>query len=225
MGRILFSILFLLSPLVTRAVDDPFVKLKELTRKAKEVEGVYLSEEKKLRYMDEEISRIQDRTVRVKGSIEKKQMQIASFDKKMSVYENDLEKAQARIRQEWVTLYKSASLDMVSIYYGHEKYSGYLNAVMRHHMGLLQEYQKLKQGIGETRRKANELAVLLNEDLSELQGSAKDLERERRKKENLISSLKSESKMYQDQVEDLLKEIQRKEERKKKGKSGRGKSP
>lgn len=215
MGRILFSILLLLSPLLAMAADDPFVKIKELTRKAKEIEGAYISEEKKLKSIDEEISKIQGRAVRVKENIGKKQNQIALFDKKMGAYESDLEKAQAKIRREWVTLYKSASIDMVSIYYGHEKYSGYVNAVMRHHMGMLQEYQSLKQGLGDTRMKANELAVLLKEDLSELQSSAKDLERERRKKESLISSLKNESKMYQDQVEDLLKDIQKKEREKK----------
>ncbi len=217
MGRIgiLLSVILLLSPLVTTAADDPFSKLKELTRKAKETEGAYLSEEKKLKSIDGEISRIQDRTARVKENIHKRQRQVATYDKEIGVYENDLREAQARIRQEWVTLYKSASIDMVSAYYGHEKYSGYLNAVMEHHMGVLKDYQKLRQGLGDTRKKADELAALLQGDLRELQNTARDLENERRKKEILIASLKNESKMYQDRIENLLKEIQEKEKEKK----------
>ncbi len=196
------------------AADDITSRLKDLTKKAREIEGLYQSEEKKLKSIDEAVSKIQARITRMQESVLRKQMQIRDYDRQVVSYESELAKARERIRQQWVVLYKSASLDMVTVYYGHEKYAGYLNAVFKHHAETLHEYQTLKEKILTTREKADAVEGLLKRDLDELKQSAGDLEIERRKKAELISSLKGKKKEYQDEIENILKEIQRREREK-----------
>lgn len=224
MGRIALTLLIILLPYITHAADDFSTRLRELTKKAKEIESTYLTEERKLRSIDKEIPKIQSRMAKVRENIQKKQEQIAALDAQIDDYEADLNALREKMRHQWVLLYKSASLDMVTIYYGHEKYSGYLNAIIRHHVRLLEEYQGLRAGLGYTRKKVNDLTLLLERDLAELQGTVLTLEREHTKKERLVSSLKGKTREYQDEIENLLREIQKREkERKERAKRERAK--
>ena len=200
---------------LTAAADDPAAKLKALTRKAKEVEGTYRAEERKLRTIDDEMSRIQGRIPRVKGDVQQKQEQIRAFDRQVEAYSAELELSREKMVRSWVTLYKSASLDMVTVYSGHEKYAGYLNAVFRHHEEILRRYQALQKRVAATREKASAVSELLRRDLAELQTSAKDLESRRAGKAALVASLKGKSREYQDEIEDLIREIQKREKEKK----------
>lgn len=204
----------ILVPCAARA-DDPAAKLKTLTRKAQEVEGAFRAEERKLRTIDDEMSRIQGRIPRVMGDVRHKQEQIRAFDRQVEACRAELELSREKMVRSWVTLYKSASLDMVTVYYGHEKYAGYLNAVFRHHEGVLRQYQGLQVRVAATREKANTVSELLRKDLAELQTSAKDLESRRAGKAALVASLKGKSREYQDEIEDLIKEIQKREREKK----------
>ena len=199
----------------TAAADDPAAKLKALTRKAQEVEGTYRAEERKLRTIDDEMSRIQGRIPRVKGDVQQKQEQIRAFDRQVEAYSAELELSREKMVRSWVTLYKSASLDMVTVYSGHEKYAGYLNAVFRHHEEILRRYQALQKRVAATREKASAVSELLRRDLAELQTSAKDLESRRAGKAALVASLKGKSQEYQDEIEDLIREIQKREKEKK----------
>ena len=199
----------------TAAADDPAAKLKALTRKAQEVEGTYRAEERKLRTIDDEMSRIQGRIPRVKGDVQQKQEQIRAFDRQVEAYSAELELSREKMVRSWVTLYKSASLDMVTVYSGHEKYAGYLNAVFRHHEEILRRYQALQKRVADTREKASTVSELLRKDLAELQTSAKDLESRRAGKAALVASLKGKSREYQDEIEDLIREIQKREKEKK----------
>lgn len=224
MGRIAFTLLLILFPCIIHAADDFSTRLKELSRKVREIESTYLSEEKKLRSIDEEIPKIQSRMGKVRANIQMKQEQIAALDAQIKAYESDLNALREKMRHQWVLLYKSASLDMVTIYYGHEKYSGYINAIIRHHVQLLQEYQRLRTGLGFTRKKVNDLTLLMEKDLTELQDTVSMLKKEHTKKERLVLSLKGKSRDYQDEIENLLKEIQKREkERKEREKRERAK--
>jgi murein hydrolase activator len=211
MGRFLVSLLILLIPCTGHTADDFAAKLRDLTRKAREVEGTYHSEERKLRSIDEEVSRIQGRIPRMQEDVRKKQEQIRAFDRQVEAYKVELEQSGEKMTREWITLYKSASLDMVTVYYGHEKYAGYLNAVLRHHEEILRQYQNLKQQVSTTREKASRVSELLKKDLGELQTSARDLQTQRARKVTLVSSLKGKSQEYQDEMETLIREIQKRE--------------
>ncbi|HQJ09672.1 MAG TPA: hypothetical protein PLF54_11765, partial [Deltaproteobacteria bacterium] len=224
MGRIAFTLIIILIPCIIHSADNLSTRLKELTKKAREIESTYLSEEKRLRSIDEEIPKIQNRMGRVKANIQEKQEQIAALDAQIDAYEADLNGLRDKMRHQWILLYKSASLDMVTVYYGHEKYSGYINAIIRHHVKLLEEYQRLRTGLRYTRKKVNDVTLLMEKDLSELQGTVKMLEKEHSKKQRLVSSLRSKSLAYQDEIENLLKEIQKREkERKEREKRERAK--
>ncbi|HNY66364.1 MAG TPA: peptidoglycan DD-metalloendopeptidase family protein [Deltaproteobacteria bacterium] len=224
MGRHLAYLLILLIPCSAFAADDFATKLKELTRKAREVEGTYRSEERKLRSIDEEVSKIQGRIPTVRQSVQKKQEQIREYDRQMEIYRAELEKSRERITREWVILYKFAALDKASVYYGHEKYAGYLNAVFRHHEEALKRYQALQAQVQSTRAKVNAVSELLKKDLDELQSSASALSAQRARKAALVTSLKGKSREYQDEIEDLIKLIQKREkERKEREKKERAK--
>lgn len=215
MGRIAFTLLIITFPFVIHAADDFSTRLKEVTRKAREIEGMYLSEQRKLKSIDEEIPKTQSRIAKVRANIEKKQAQIAVLDKQINAYEADLNALRDKMQHQWILLYKSASLDMVTIYYGHEKYAGYINTIIRYHVQILHDYQRLRAGLSSMREKVNNLTLLLEKDLAELQDTAKTLGKEHAKKEQLVSSLKGRSKEYQDQIENLLKEIQKREKARK----------
>jgi murein hydrolase activator len=215
MGRILAALLIILIPCTASAAEDMASKLKALTQKAREIEGSYRSEEKKLRSIDDEVSRIQGRIPRVKEDVLKKQEQVREYDRQLEEYRLELERSHDRMEKEWITLYKSASMDMVTVYYGHEKYAGYLNAVFRHHEDTLRQYQDLKARVSSTREKASTVSALLEKDLSVLQSSARDLESQRARKVALVSTLKGQQQEYQDEIENLIKEIQKRERERK----------
>ncbi len=207
---ILFLIILITLPsLSLLAADDPALKLEELTRKAKEVEGTYLSEEKKLKSMDSEIQRMQNRIDKMRANITSKQAQIVLLDKELAAYGTSLDTAEKGMHYQWVLLYKGASLDLVNAYYGHERYSGYINAVISDRARTVREYQSLKTDREATREKARELTELLRQDLAELEKTVGELAVQRDRKTRLVSSLKGQSKKYQDQIQDLLEEIQK----------------
>ena len=209
MNRAALALLFFLFSSWSLHADDASLKLEELTRKAKELEGTYLSEEKKLKSIDAEVQRMQKRISRVKENIMSKQAQISILDKELAAYEANLATAEKGMRHQWVMLYKGASLDMINAYCGHERYSGYINAVIRHRVRTVREYQRLKEEREATRAKAKELTELLRQDLAELQKTIDELAVQRTQKIRLVSSLKGQSKKYQDQIQSLLEEIQK----------------
>lgn len=215
MARIYPALLLILLPWIVLAADDSSLKLKDLMKKAKQIERKYLSEEKNLKTIDREVSEIRARQRKVEDKIRMKKEQIAEYDRQIRIYEAELNVVREKMRRQWVMLYKNASIDMVTVYFGHEKYAGYVNAVLDHHAKVFHDYRKLQEGLQATRQKADTLTGLLKQDLDELQGTARELKAERSKKVVLISSLKGESRMYRDKVEDLLKEIQRKEKERK----------
>ena len=86
MNRAALALLFFLFSSWSLHADDASLKLEELTRKAKEVEGTYLSEEKKLKSIDAEVQRMQKRISRVKENIMSKQAQISILDKELAAY-------------------------------------------------------------------------------------------------------------------------------------------
>lgn len=215
MGRLLASLLILLIPCTAFSAEDIASKLKALTLKAREIEGTYRSEEKKLRTIDDEVSKIQGTIPRVKGDVLKKQEQIRAYDRQLAAYKAELEQSRDKMEKEWITLYKSASMDMVTVYYGHEKYAGYLNAVFRHHEQILRQYQNLNARVSSTRQKASMVSELLKKDLGELQTSAQNLEIQRARKAALVTTLKGRQQEYQDEIETLIKEIQRREQERK----------
>jgi septal ring factor EnvC (AmiA/AmiB activator) len=110
---------------------------------------------------------------------------------------------------QWILLYKGASLDLVDAYCGHERYSGYINAVISDRARTVREYQSLKEDREATREKARELTELLRQDLADLEKAVGELAVQRDRKTRLVSSLKGQSKKYQDQIQDLLEKIQK----------------
>ncbi len=215
MVRILLLLFFVLNGCDVHAADDMSARLKNLKKKAREVEGAYISEQKKLRSIDDAISRIQGRIPAVQANVQKKQEQAEFLDRQIGVYESDLGNVREKIRKEWIAIYKSVSLDMVTVYYGHEKYAGYLNAIFRDHARTLKEYQGIRERLSSTKKKADDVSVLLSQDLRYLQASARELENERGRKAQLVSSLKGQSQEYQDEIENLIKEIQKRERERK----------
>lgn len=209
MDKVVLAILIFLVSSPSFSADDASLKLKELTRKAREVEGTYLSEEKKLRSIDAEVQRMQNRIGRVRENITSKQAQIALLDKEMATHEANLAMAEKGMRHQWVMLYKGAYLDMINVCCGHERYSGYINAVIRHRARTVHEYQRLKEEREATRTKTRDLTELLKQDLNELQSTVDGLAAQRGQKTRLMSSLKGQSKKYQDQIQNLLEEIQK----------------
>ncbi|HPD21246.1 MAG: murein hydrolase activator EnvC family protein [Desulfomonilia bacterium] len=204
---LLFAIV--LPALSVLAADDPAAELEALTKKAREVHGTYLSEEKKLKSIDSEIQRMQNRIDKVRANITSKQAQIALLDKELADYEASLAAAEKGMHHQWVQLYKGASLDLAGVYCRHERYSGYINAVISERTRIVREYQGLKEEREATREKARKLADLLRQDLAELEKTMAELAVQRDRKTRLVSSLKGQSKKYQDQIQDLLEKIQK----------------
>lgn len=206
---VVLSFAIVLPTLSVLAADDPAVELEALTRKAREVHGTYLSEEKKLKHIDSEIQRMQRLIDKAKVNITSKQAQIAILDKELADFETSLATAEKGMHRQWVLLYKGASLDLASAYCGHERYSGYINAVVSDRARIVREYQGFKQEHEATREKARELSGLLRQDLAELEEAMGELAVQRDRKTRLASSLKGQSKKYQDQIQDLLEKIQK----------------
>jgi len=209
MNKLAFLLLMTLAPLCALSADDAALKLEELKRKAKELEGTYLSEEKKLKSIDGDMQRIQSKIGRVKKSIMDKQAQIVLLDQELAACETSLAGAEKGMRHQWVLLYKGASLDLINACHGHERYAGYINAVIHDRARAVREYQRLKEEREITRARAQELKGLLEKDLSELNDTVNELAAQRARKIRLVSSLKGQSKKYQDQIQSLLEEIQK----------------
>jgi septal ring factor EnvC (AmiA/AmiB activator) len=209
MRSIIWGVLMILIPCMVPASQDT-PPLTELTRKAKIVEGKYRAEEKKLYDIDGEIYRIQENITRVKKDVELKQEQANYLEKEIQHYQSALDRHEAKLQDEWIGLYKGSFLDIVDFYCSHAEYIGYLNRVMEHNYEVLKEYRNIRTRAEEARGRLDDVTQELKHDLTELEDTVDELDRERKKKAKMLASLKRESERYQDKMDQLLDQIEKK---------------
>ena len=206
-AAVVLAVLAVLAAEAVSAADDVSQRLEALRKKARQVEGTRISEEKKLKSIDLEIQRLQGRIAEVEENITSRQAQIALLDRELASCEAGFAAAEEGMHGQWVQVYKGASLDLINAYHGNERYAGYVRAIIHDRDRKVHEFRKLKQERAATREKARHLAGLLEKDLAELSGALDDLAAQRTRKTRLVSSLKGQSRQYQDQIQDLLERL------------------
>lgn len=207
MRSIVWGLILLCIPLVGYASDDP-PQLKELSRKAKDIDEKYRLEEKKLFDIDKKIFRIEEKIGEVKKNIEEKQEQSAYLETQLNHYEAAEIRHKEKLRNNWVGLYKGSLFDMVALYCSHEEHTGYLNSIMAHNYGILQEYNTIRAQIEQSRQRFDEVTRALNSDLKDLEDTTQELNKQRKDKAKMLASLKRTSDKYQDRMRQLLDQIE-----------------
>ncbi|HHO76729.1 MAG TPA: hypothetical protein ENN05_09920 [Deltaproteobacteria bacterium] len=206
MHSLAWAVIMLLFPCLSFASDEP-QQVRELSQKAKNVQGKYRTEEKRLYDLDQEILKIQDRIVLLRKDAELKQEQVAGLEQDLEHYQKVLMGHEERLKNNWIGLYKGSFLDIIDQYYSHLEYTGYLNSVLKHNNEMLQEYQAIRSRIAQSRTHMEEVALGLRKDLGDLEDRIDQLQAHREEKAKMLASLKRESENYQDRLKELLDRI------------------
>ncbi len=205
---LLWGLMLLFIPFAVYADDSP--QLKELSKKAKDVEAKYRVEEKKLFDIDGKIYRIEEKIARVKKDIDAKKEQSAYLETQLLDHESAMSRYKEKLRNNWVDLYKGSLFDMVDLYCSHEEYTGYLNSIIGQKYEVVKEYNVNRARIEQARQRFEEVTGELGRDLKKLEDTTQELNRQRKKKAKLLASLKRTSDRYQDKMRQLLEQIESK---------------
>jgi septal ring factor EnvC (AmiA/AmiB activator) len=207
MRSLIWGLILLCIPCVGHASDDA-PQLKELSKKAKDIEEKYRMEERKLFDIDGKIYKIEEKIAQVKKDIEAKQEQSTYLETQLNHYESAESRHKENLRNNWVGLYKGSLFDMVDLYCSHEEYTGYLNSIIERQYEVLKEYNVIRTKIQQARQRFDVVAGELKRDLKKLENTTQELSRQRKEKAKMLASLKRTSNKYQDRMRQILGRIE-----------------
>jgi septal ring factor EnvC (AmiA/AmiB activator) len=182
-------------------------KIKKLGEKAKIVETKRAEEEKNLRSINLKLGSMEKDISSLKKVIEKRRMKIMETSNLIVLYDSELRKNQEIMRDKLIDLYKAQSVDSLNSLSGRSNFAPYAVASIYSNIQEADRYRHMKELKEEAKSTLEKEEAALKSDMKNLDKKISGLNTEKKKKNDLIASLKKESRTYKSEIERLMRQL------------------
>jgi septal ring factor EnvC (AmiA/AmiB activator) len=182
-------------------------KIKNLDEKAKVADTKRAAEEKNLSSINLKLSSMEKEISNLKKVIGERRIKIIETSNLIILYDSELRKNQEIMRDKLIDLYKAQSVDSLESPSGRSNLAPYAAVSIYANIQEADRYRHMKELKEEAKSSLEREEAALKSDMKKLDKKVSELGVEKKKKNDLIASLKKESRTYKSEIERLMRQL------------------
>lgn len=182
-------------------------KIRKLDEKAKVTDIKRAAEEKNLSSINLKLSSMEKDISSLKKVIEKRRMKIMETSNLIVLYDSELRKNQEIKRDKLINLYLAQSVDTIESPSGRSNLAPYAAVSIYANIQEADRYRRMKELKEEAKSTLEKEEAALKGDMKKLDKKISELNAEKKKKNDLIASLKKQSRTYKSEIERLMRQL------------------
>lgn len=187
---------------------DERAAIKELGRKAKNIDERRKVEDRRLKEIDVAIARAQKDVDAARQRYERLTVKVQENRIRIAHYETALIQSRMSLAAKWKALYKGAYLDLADLLSFRPEYAGYVEAIISRDLSEMEKYDKTRRDLIQARKGLEDAVREQDAAIQDLESTVQALNAKHMEKQRLLASLDRQKKDIEGQIRQLMKRLQ-----------------